>query len=71
MESGHQPAIVIEPWLGSLIYPDSATISGGRFGEDSLPPPFCDQTSFDQPHDHSLASFGGEKLFGDGFRRFA
>ena len=71
MESGQQPAIVIEPSLDNVVIGHPTPTWGHRTADDQSSVLHSVDVLLCLNHDHSLAGLRGEKLFGDGSRRFA
>ena len=71
MESGQQPAIVVEPSLESIVNGRATPVWGHRTADEQSSVLHSVDVLLSLNHDHSLADFWGEKLFGDGSRRFA
>lgn len=71
MESGQQPAIVVEPSLESIVDGRLTPFWSHRTVDEQSSVLHSVDVLLSLNHDHSLAGLEGEKLFGDGSRRIA
>ena len=71
MESGQQPAIVVEPSLENIVNELRTSVRRYRNSDEKSSVLHSVDLLHRFSHDHSLAGFQSEKLFGDGSHQFA